>query len=86
LVADGGIGVTTGSVKSLRKVRGDGGSLFAGRRNTAESVKMGAIAVPLIAFAVAMNQEFLFHAPDLGRLRKIARDVRRRSFIWEIPA
>jgi len=27
----------------------------------------------------------LFHAPDLGILLKIADDVRRRSFIWEIP-
>ena len=27
---------------------------------------------------------FLFHAPDLGILCKMADDVRRRSFIWEI--
>ena len=27
----------------------------------------------------------MFHAPDLGILLKIADDVRRRSFIWEIP-
>jgi hypothetical protein len=41
--ADGGVGMTTGSVKSLQNVRGDGGSLLACGRETIRRVKMGSL-------------------------------------------
>jgi len=49
--------MTTGSVKSLRNVWGDGGSLFAGRRKTVQGVKMKTKAVQIFGIATVTSQE-----------------------------
>ena len=83
---EGGIGMMTCGVQNIGNGRGNGGRLFAGRRETVESLNMETIAVQLVAITVATNQEYYcFHAPDLGTLRKIADAVRWQSSIGEIP-
>jgi hypothetical protein len=77
--------MTTGSVKSLQNVWGDGGNLLARGRETVGSVKMGTMAAQIVALTAVANQESLCRSPNLGILYKMAGDVRRRTFIWEIP-
>jgi hypothetical protein len=75
----------TGSVQSLRNLWGDGGSLFAGRRKTAGSaINEGEGRPNQRNYGGCEPRILLFRVPDLGILRKMADDVRRRSVIWEI--
>ena len=75
----------TGSVQSFRNLWGDGGSLFAGRRKTAGSaINEGEGPPNQRNYAGCEPRILLFRVPDLGILRKMADDVRRRSVIWEI--
>jgi hypothetical protein len=75
----------TGSVQSFRNLWGDGGSLFAGCRKTAGSaINEGEGRPNQRNYGGCEPRILLFRVPDLGILRKMADDVRRRSVIWEI--
>ena len=55
--ADGGIGMMTCGVQNMQNGRGDGGSLFAGRRKTVQGVKMKTKAVQIFGIAKVTSQE-----------------------------
>jgi hypothetical protein len=76
----------TACAQNLRNERGEGGGVFAVRRETGRSVKNGEDGCPNLRDCDGRKpRKFLFYTPDLGILRKMADGVRRRSFIWEIP-
>jgi len=78
--------MTTGSVKSVQNVRDDGESLLARGRETIRRVKMGSLLSKSSRFWWPRTRKKFGQVPNLGILYKIADDVRRPSFIWEIPA
>jgi hypothetical protein len=49
--ADGGIGMTAGSVQNMRNGLGDARRVFAGRRETVGSINIKGIAVPVVAYS-----------------------------------
>ena len=69
----------------MRNGRGDGGGLFAGRREAVRRGKMGNLSSRSSRFRWLRTRKNFDKVLNLGILRKIADDVRRRSFIWEIP-
>lgn len=77
----------TYSAQNMRKGWGDSAGLFVGRRETVESVTMETMALQIVAITVTTNQEHGCSALQTSvSYAKIAGDVRRRSFIWEISA
>ena len=84
--ADRGFGMVTGNVKGVRNVWGDGGYLFACRRVTFGSVKMAGWLSKSPRLMRPRAKKNAGPNSKLGIVRKIADDVRRPRFIWEIPA
>jgi hypothetical protein len=56
----------TGSVKDMRNSRGDGGSLFAGHRQTVEGVKMQMMSFAISPFQAAASQEKPFQILEIS--------------------
>jgi hypothetical protein len=77
--------MTTGSVKCLRNMWGDGVGLFACQREAVRRGKKGNLPSKTSRFWRLRTRKKFDSVPDLGILRKIVDYVRRRSFIWEIP-
>src|SRR5271168_5252838 len=85
-VADGGIGMTTGGVKSLRNVWGDGVGLFLCGWEAVENAKMERMAVHISTIRRPRTKK---NAGPNSKPRYIMQNHRRRSAAevkWEIPA